>query len=352
MYTEKQNNSTEYLNTIRALATIAVILIHISTPIVKMSFIKNIDFWFIGNMFDTAVRFAVPVFLMLSGATLLGKEYKMLDFYQKRLMRVLLPFLFWAPIYIVFSWFTMKHTTATPDFAYMQNWLAKLWDEKGISVHFWYIYLILVLYLFIPLINKGLQKLSEKQMLNILLVWVFANIFNMFIPLSFEKLPILSKGILYLRFAGYLILGYYLFKKDISPTKAKLLGWSSFTISWTIGIFGSYFLSMQKGKVDYLFYDYLGLCAMMQAAGIFLLCKNTEIRNKFMLWIRNTISDYSYGIYLVHIIVIGVFFINRFFWTIAHPLISVPVLVLSTLIVSFLIIYLLRKIPGGKHVAG
>lgn len=352
MYIEKQNNSTEYFNSLRALATIAVILIHVSTPVVKMSFVKNIHFWFIGNMFDTAVRFAVPIFLILSGATLLGKEYKLLDFYKKRLMRVFVPFLFWAPVYIVFSWFTMKHNTSATDLAYIQNWVLKLWDEKGISIHFWYIYLILVLYLFIPFINKLIKSLSQKQLLAIIIAWVGINIFNQFIPFAFNETPFLSKIIWYIRFSVYLILGFYLFKLDIEKAKAKFVGWSLFLAAWIIGILGTLLLSKIDGKINLKLYDYLGICAIMQAAGIFLICKNSVINNKYLSWTQNTISNYSYGIYLVHIIVIGVFFINGLFWTMAHPLISVPTIVLATLLISFAIIFVLRKIPGGKYISG
>ena len=63
-------------------------------------------------------------------------------------------------------------------------------------------------------------------------------------------------------------------------------------------------------------------------------------------------SNYSYGIYLVHIMVIDTFFRNGIFWTMAYPLISLPVVVMLTLITSLGIIFLLRKIPFGKYISG
>lgn len=83
-----------------------------------------------------------------------------------------------------------------------------------------------------------------------------------------------------------------------------------------------------------------------------MLTKDLNINNKFISWAQQTISNYSYGIYLVHILVLGIFFRNGIFWTMTHPLISLPVLVVLTLITSFGIIFVLRKIPFGKYVAG
>ena len=89
----------QYLDSLRALATIGVILIHISSPLVNMTWSKNMPYWWVGNVADSLVRFAVPVFLMLSGATMLGKEYSLTDFYKKRFLRVFLPFVFWLGMY-------------------------------------------------------------------------------------------------------------------------------------------------------------------------------------------------------------------------------------------------------------
>ena len=92
----------EWLDTLRTLATLGVIIIHISSPLVNMEYNKNMSFWWIGNVVDSAVRYAVPLFLMLSGATLLDKEFQLWDFYKRRFSRVLVPFLFWIIAYSIY----------------------------------------------------------------------------------------------------------------------------------------------------------------------------------------------------------------------------------------------------------
>ncbi|MDP4239108.1 MAG: hypothetical protein Q8904_06510, partial [Bacteroidota bacterium] len=85
---------------------------------------------------------------------------------------------------------------------------------------------------------------------------------------------------------------------------------------------------------------------------IFLWIKDSGVKNKYLLLLQRTISNYSYGIYLVHILVIGIFFSNGIFWTMAHPLVSLPLVTLMTLMTSLFIIYILRKIPFGKYISG
>ncbi|HNX88508.1 MAG TPA: acyltransferase family protein, partial [Paludibacteraceae bacterium] len=104
----KRENNIEWLDSLRALAIIGVLMIHISSPVVKMSFGGNMLYWWIGNIVNSTIRFAVPVFLMISGATMLNREYKLGEFYKKRVTRVLVPLLFWMVVYWIFRWFTLS----------------------------------------------------------------------------------------------------------------------------------------------------------------------------------------------------------------------------------------------------
>ena len=99
-------------------------------------------------------------------------------------------------------------------------------------------------------------------------------------------------------------------------------------------------------------YSYLTVNSIVQTIAVFLWIKDSTIKNKYILVFQKAISNYSYGIYLVHIIVIGIFFNHGIFWTMAHPLISLPLVTLMTLLTSFLIVYILRKIPFGKYISG
>jgi len=347
-----QSRNIAYFDTMRAIATLSVIIIHVSTPVVKMSYGNDIPSWWVGNIIDSAVRFCVPLFLLLSGTTLLSKDYKLGEFYRKRFMRVLLPFLFWAAAYLVYSWLIIKQSQRPYGFEAIKNWAIKLYVEKGISLHFWFIYMLLVLYLFIPFLGRGLRKLQDKVIFYILLAWFVLNLLLMIYVIKLDNFPFIAKAFNYFRFAGYLVLGYYLSKKDFSQLKMKLLGWGFFIGSVLFVSIYTYFISKSDHKLNLFMYNYLSINTIIQTIAVFMIVSGSEIKNKILIFLRDTISNYSFGIYLVHIMVIGVLFLNKIFWTMAPPIVSVPLITLLVLIISTGIIYLLRKIPGGKYISG
>ncbi len=51
--------------------------------------------------YQEIVRFAVPVFLMVTGALLLNREYEFKDFIKRKYIRLLLPLIFWQILVII-----------------------------------------------------------------------------------------------------------------------------------------------------------------------------------------------------------------------------------------------------------
>ena len=64
MNTVSITKNIQYFDTLRALATLAVIVIHVDTPVLNMNYGRNMEFWWIGLVIDNLVRFAVPLFLV------------------------------------------------------------------------------------------------------------------------------------------------------------------------------------------------------------------------------------------------------------------------------------------------
>jgi surface polysaccharide O-acyltransferase-like enzyme len=349
-----KTNNIQYLDTLRALAILGVIIIHISSPLVNMTYGKNMPYWWIGNVVDSAVRFAVPLFLMLSGATMLGKDYKTGEYYWKRIIRVLVPFLFWIAVYWIYRWITLLPKQQPHDFQTILSWAGNLFLKEGVSKHFWYIYMILVIYLFVPFMGKGFRKLNSKMMLNLLLFWVVLTFVCKSIPLNMYSWAgdYGSKLLAYLLYSGYLVLGYYL--SELPFTSQKICHSAAVIFLFTVIISGifTYIFSKHSHKPDLTMYSYLSINTIIQTIAIFMWVKNFSIKNKYIFSVQSTISNYSYGIYLVHIMIIGILFQYGIYWSFANPLISLPLLTGIVLVCSFGIIYLLRKIPFGKLVAG
>ncbi len=353
MNTEKPFGNIQYLDTLRALATIAVVVIHVDTPVMNMNYARNMDFWWVGLIIDNMVRFAVPLFLVLSGATLLTKQYSLIDFYKKRMSRVLIPFLFWLPAYWVFRWFMLQAWERPRDIYSILQWGADLFVAEGVSKHLWFVYMILLLYLFVPFIAGLLKKASRRNVLIFLISWLVLNGLQLSGVFAVDSFGLIIKKLYsYSLYAGYLVLGYFLFTSTVRFKAEKLLAVLIFVISVIVASVSTYYLSRQCGKQTLTMMNSFSLNTFLQTVAVFVFFKNTYFKNKIVLKIIRTISNYSFGIYLVHIMVISLFFRVGIFWTMAHPLVSVPFVVLLTLLTSFSVIYLLRKIPFMAKFAG
>ena len=91
------NQRIFYYDFLRAFAIFAVILCHVDGII-------GYSFWnlkvALPGLLTTIALTGVPIFLMLSGALLLNKEYSLKEFFKKRFSRIIYPFIFWMAISI------------------------------------------------------------------------------------------------------------------------------------------------------------------------------------------------------------------------------------------------------------
>jgi len=351
---QSNRKNIEWIDSLRVIATIGVIMIHEATPVVKMSYGGNMGNWWTGNIFDSAVRFAVPLFLMLSGATMLGREYDLKTFYKKRFVRVLLPFLFWMLVYWVYRWMVLPASHQPHTSSSVLLWAVKLLGNEGISKHFWYVYMILFFYLLFPWIGKGVRSLKNREVFWLIIGWALLSFSSRKLSVNFyswtDHYP--AKLLGYCQYSGYLVVGYYLSKFRITTTKQRLIAGALFVISIAFAAVATFYYSWQSHRLDESMYGYVTFNTMLQTTSLFLLVKDTSVRNKVLLAIQQFISKYSYGVYLSHIMVIGVLFQYDIFWTIGHPAWTLPVLTLLTLAISLLIVFLLRQLPYGKYISG
>src|SRR6266403_4519827 len=87
-----------YTDAIRAYAIVSVVFLHVVSPIVGHPSTVSRAWWWMANVYDAFLRPCVPLFVMVSGLLLLDprKADPLGLFFKKRMMKVLVPFLFWG----------------------------------------------------------------------------------------------------------------------------------------------------------------------------------------------------------------------------------------------------------------
>ncbi len=93
---ETQKNRIIYADILRIIATFAVIVIHVSASKWYHSPIREFN-WQIYNLYDSLVRWSVPIFVMLSGMLFLNPEKEITtgEIFRKYIFRILLAIIFW-----------------------------------------------------------------------------------------------------------------------------------------------------------------------------------------------------------------------------------------------------------------
>ncbi|WP_035673112.1 acyltransferase [Flavobacterium sp. 83] len=345
----RKSTSIVWLDNLKILATISVVFLHVSSPLLYNFEGKEDLNWWIGNIYDGTVRFCVPVFIMLTGSLMLSKDYDLNDFLKIKLMRIIIPFLFWSAIYILYGlvskFLTNGHLTFSSIFDYCLSSFI-----HGSAYHLWYIYMIIGIYLFIPIISKWTKNCSENEILYFLIIWVISIFISQ--PIISKYTPNLNLSY-FSGFIGYLVLGHYMSLKKLNEYKnINQISVFMFVCGSFISIYGTYLLSSYSGHFVKDLYGYLTLNVLMSSIGIFIFFKQMKATNSKITFLSNLISKYSFGIYLVHVLVLMILNKIGMNGLFINPILGIPITTISCLTISVFIAKVLDKLSFSKYIIG
>ena len=133
-----------------------------------------------GALAGSFVRACVPLFVMMSGVLLLPVRTGTGAFYRKRIGRVLLALVFWSLTLPVLYYLYMRYVgTSSPSIAPAlftgEATLHKMWtfvfNFCYDTTPLWYLYMLIGLYLIMPLISPWLERASRRELQSVLAIW-------------------------------------------------------------------------------------------------------------------------------------------------------------------------------------
>ena len=343
---QKRVTKNRYLwvDLIRIIAIFAVVAIHVDNFGFSWNKISWIDWW-MSNVYNAMIRFAVPILFILSGYLLLDKQEDDRIFFSKRFSKVVIPLVAWSMIYMVFANNYNIFSIFTVDF--VQKFLS-----NKIFYHLYFLYYIIGLYLITPLLRRILAHANMSDIRYYLTLWFLFTPVNQLIGFFGYSIGIpveAATGNL-----GLYIIGYAIKKTQITDKLIYLSGVIVAT-SLMIMIFGSYIMSMNSGKFD-TFLTSTSITQTTYAICLFILLRKALDHMTLTTWCMNieniisAVAEASMGIYLVHPILLhyvqhglfGVFLLSPSFLS---PIISVPLVTVLLFVVSLIIIIIMQKIP-------
>ncbi|MBD1363046.1 acyltransferase family protein [Mucilaginibacter sp. ZT4R22] len=337
-----------WINNLRLLAMFAVVVLHTASPLLFNYKTVALGDWMAADVYNAVTRFAVPVFVMITGALVLGKDYELGDFLKKRLGRLLLPFLFWSLVYVGYQWYEEIIYFNRGTWGNISMVLHQL--KIGSSYHLWYVYLLVGLYLVIPIISKFVRNASEKELLYFLAIWFITILISSPYLTRFETAVELRY---FSGYTGYLVLGYYLANKQFNFPGVVFMAALIFICFATVISIGTYYLEIRTKELSTYFYEPVGPFVVMLSVGGFLIAKNIRviIPPKLERVFANT-SKFTLGIYFSHALILNILDLNGVTYAIFNPWLSIPLVALLCFVISWLLIYVMSKVPVVKHLAG
>jgi len=340
----------DWINNLRFIALFAVIMVHSTSPLLMPDAKASVNDWWTADIFNAIFRFPVPVFVMITGALLLHRDYEIGSFLKKRLTRVVVPFLFWSLVYVWYLWYNEEIAFGNEAWANIKLVLHFL--KNGSSYHLWYVYMLIGLYFFIPVLSKFVRNASEKEILYFLAVWFGVMLITQ--PYLSRYNPSVDMHY-FVGFAGYLVLGHYLAFKDFNVKHLRL--WMAALLVFSVAVIaiGSWWLTSYPKWPGTMFYEPVNPAIVMVAASIFMTVKLTTFKLRpFITRIRDIAGEYSYGVYLGHALVL--YFLEDPFginYKLCAPVFSIPLTALTCFILTVPLVWIINKIPFvGKWISG
>ena len=357
-----------FLDYVRVFACFLVMLVHASenyygavgsTDMVgPQAFLQNEADRLWVSIYDGFSRMSVPLFMIVSAYLLapMKKGQSCWEFYRKRFLRIMPPFIFFMVLYS-----TLPMLWGQIDGEQSMNDLSRIWlNFPMLAGHFWFMYPLIGLYLFIPVISPWLEKVSAKEerfFIGLFLVstcipflnrW-FGEVWGQCFWNEYHMLWYFSG------YLGYLVLAHYI-RVHLTWGRSLRL-WVGFLLMLVgaVATIWSFYVQAVPGVVHStpvieVGWAFCTLNCVALTAGTFLLfsCISIPQPPRFIA----EMSRLSYGMFLMHIFWLGLW-VSVFKSILGLPTVAaIPVIAVCTFISCFVATKLISLIPGSKWIIG
>jgi len=310
------------------------------------------------SLYDGFSRMSVPLFMIVSAFLLvpMREGQSAMEFYRRRAVRILPPFFIFIILYstVPMLWNQIDGATSAHDLS------RALLNFPTLAGHLWFMYPLIGLYLFIPMISPWLAKATAKE--ERFFIWLFAistcmpylnrwcgEVWGQCFWNEFHTLWYFSG------YLGYLVLAHYIrVHLDWSIRKRMVIG-SVLTVVGAVWTILSLYIQAVPGvlhdtPVLEIGWSFCTINCLMLTSGAFLLF--TCIQKAETPRIILQISNLSYGMYLIHIFWLGM-------WTSflkgdmeLPSMTAIPAIAVCTFLSCWASCLLISYLPGGKWVIG
>lgn len=290
------------IDLLRIISALCIVFIHVTPGYSNDSGLYTL-------FIQPIIRAGLPLFFIISGYFLLnGRDEPLLEFYRKRFISLLIPFIIFSFIhYTYFHQWDVNAYSYEWGLNYIKSILygapVNFGRDYFMTALYWFVYTISGIYVISPAIKKCLTFIDDKKSLKYLLILI--GIYGLYQALSFYLSSIgFSKNILSApENIKWLI--YFISGGIICRVKNKINNSAILFI-----ILASYLCVMATcvGASSGMWYGFEWIdgnpSMIVLSISIFILFhkNNLNINNRYIPYISNL----TYGVYLVHIMILSI----------------------------------------------
>ena len=354
-----------YYDFLRCFAIIGIVICHVSATIVSTKNLYGTEIWFTSLFFNSLRDIAVPLFVVISGALLLGRNESFASFTKKRFVRVIIPYVFWMFVFVIIGSILASHSIH-----FGSNWtFSRIFfsvfslKPTGSAAFFWFVPMIISVYIMIFILNKLSEELPEIYVIALIISLITVVLMNMNI-LSFKKPNI------YPLYTIYALIGYFLSRTDFTLMKFRI-NENKLAICFFVLFLGLYVLiflleaSITTNNNKLFLFSQFSYLKMIMVSSIFLSARYFSlstgklkdiydmIETSDLGVIITSISFASFGIYLSHPLIH--ILLRQGLLALDMPgedLIFLVLLFILTFSISWLLVLCLSKVPYLDKVSG
>ena len=334
------------LTFMQVVCAIAVVTLHTNGCFWNFSATER--YWITANIIECVCYFAIPVFFMITGITLLDytKRYSTGIYFRKRVEKTVLPYIVWSFVGIGFKLAIGQINWETLSCKWIINGL--LSTDKIVD-YYWFFQPLFCVYLCIPLFAHIEKK---KDVVDYIVLVGF--IINVLIPFLNNTLHLgLTWPYSVSVISGYLLwvwMGYKIY--FFPPTKKqKIIIYIFAFIGLLLHIIGTHVLSVKMGAIQSAYKGYMNLPCILYSTGMFVFLRDAATwiqKSKKIETLIEALGKYTFPLYLIH------WFILR----IREEVVSINTKgmiyrLFAPYIIFILVIcftWIIRKIPGVRKI--
>jgi surface polysaccharide O-acyltransferase-like enzyme len=345
-----------YIDVLRVVAAMAVVVIHVADRVVTTLDKATPGGWWVGNFAESGMRWAVPVFLMITGALMLApsRTEPTATFFRRRVHRILPALLFWSVAYLAMQALLINHfhmKIQELDHFTARDVLHLL--AYGVPYnHLWFFCMLPGLYLLVPCMRSWVRRVSRGQCLAVAIgILAVGGTYRC-------TMAYFTGGREIAWFSGFLLSGYLLLGYWLSSRSWRGVSWYPWVALFIAGatvtavVTNSLLLDSGNDESRFVLYNPLSPSVIAMAVAAFVLALRVEwSAGSWFGSICSRLAPATMGIYLIHPMVMSP--LRRTIGLTAgtfHPLFGIVATSLVIFAISYVLVWGMMRVPYLRRV--